>query len=299
MKRICIISDIHDWHSKKIKSELIMLGYKVYLIKFDDLSVQLTNSKNIILFKNKHINFEGIWVRFIIRKSLEDLTFKLSILHILRDSKIYIHNSGEIIEKTVDKSRTSMILKLNKINVPKTWVFNLKKKEKNLSFFNNKKLLISKPLFGSQGKGIELFKNKKALKKIETPGGIYYIQRFIGKENSKTHSDYRVLVSNHRVISVIKRTSKSKITNVSRGAKIEKVIIDKKIKYLAEKISKVFNLGYGGIDIKNFKNKNYILEINSIPSWKGLQTVESKNITKILVRDFIFLIKKLQKIYVN
>ena len=58
-----------------------------------------------------------------------------------------------------------MILKLNKINVPKTWVFNLKKKEKNLSFFNNKKLLISKPLFGSQGKGIELFKNKKALKK--------------------------------------------------------------------------------------------------------------------------------------
>ena len=67
-----------------------------------------------------------------------------------------------------------------------------------------------------------------------------------------------------------------------------------------EKINSIYDLLYiDGIDIKNFKNKNYILEINSIPSWKGLQTVESKNITKILVRDFIFLIKKLQKIYVN
>ena len=32
-------------------------------------------------------------------------------------------------------------------------------------------------------------------------------------------------------------------------------------------------------------------EINSIPSWKGLQSVDKRNITKLLVKDFLNIIK--------
>ena len=102
MNYILIISDIHDWHSKKIKFELQKLNYSVKLIKFDDLIVKLFKSKNIIFYKQKPIKIRAVWVRFISNGTLEELTFKLSILHILRDSKIYIHNSAEIIEKTFE-----------------------------------------------------------------------------------------------------------------------------------------------------------------------------------------------------
>ena len=59
------------------------------------------------------------------------------------------------------------------------------------------------------------------------------------------------------------------------------------MKKISIKISKIFELGYGGIDFKIFKNKIYLLEINSIPAWKATQTVEKKKISKILVDDFL------------
>ena len=39
------------------------------------------------------------------------------------------------------------------------------------------------------------------------------------------------------------------------------------------------------------KKKIAILEINGIPSWKGMQKIEKKNISEILVKDFLKKIK--------
>ena len=44
-------------------------------------------------------------------------------------------------------------------------------------------------------------------------------------------------------------------------------------------------------DLKFDKKKIAILEINGIPSWKGMQKIEKKNITEILVKDFLKKIK--------
>ena len=57
-------------------------------------------------------------------------------------------------------------------------------------------------------------------------------------------------------------------------------------------MSKIFDLGYGGIDFKIWKKKIYVLEINGIPSWKAIQTLERKNISEILVMDFLEKIRK-------
>ena len=69
--------------------------------------------------------------------------------------------------------------------------------------------------------------------------------------------------------------------------------INNEISYLSKKVSKLFNLGYGGIDLKFFKNEYYVLEVNSIPSWKSIQELESKNLSKIFVNDFINNMKKM------
>ena len=90
-----------------------------------------------------------------------------------------------------------------------------------------------------------------------------------------------------RIVSVIKRTSKSFITNAYLGAKIERIKHLDKFKNISEKVSKIFKLSYAGLDFKIHRNKIYMIEINSIPSWKALQTVEQKNITEILVNDFL------------
>ena len=73
------------------------------------------------------------------------------------------------------------------------------------------------------------------------------------------------------------------------SAKKKKISLQ--LQKLTIKISKLFNLGYAGIDVKFDKKKIAILEINGIPSWKGMQNIEKKNISEILVKDFLKKIK--------
>ena len=78
-----------------------------------------------------------------------------------------------------------------------------------------------KPIFGSQGKNIELLNTDSNLKKIKAIGNVYYIQEFLRDKKLKFW-DLRVLVSNHKIISIMKRTSNKFITNVYQGAKTKK-----------------------------------------------------------------------------
>lgn len=288
MVKVCILSDLHDWHSRQIKFELDQLGYQVYLWSFEKFLITIKRRGNFLLKKNKN-SFAGIWVRFISSGSLEEITFKLSVLHMLENNNVHIHNSAEVIEKTVDKFRSSTLLASKKIRIPETWVNNNKNEFNKLcdGLLKKKKILIAKPLFGSQGKGIQLIYKNKHAKSYLANGGIYYFQEFIDNKDRKKFKDLRVLVSNHKVISVIERSSENYLTNYAQGALIRKIKPNSEIKKLSIKISKLFNLNYGGIDLKIFKNKIFVLEINSIPSWKGVQTVEKKNIARILVNDFV------------
>jgi glutathione synthase/RimK-type ligase-like ATP-grasp enzyme len=75
------------------------------------------------------------------------------------------------------------------------------------------------------------------------------------------------------------RYGDSFINNVSKGGSCKKESIDKSIIDLALKASKLLNMSFCGVDIMSFKNNNYIIEINSIPAWRGLQNVESEVIS--------------------
>ena len=42
-----------------------------------------------------------------------------------------------------------------------------------------------------------------------------------------------------------------------------------------------------GVDIIKYNNKNYVIELNSIPAWKGMQTTIENNISDEIVNIFI------------
>ena len=291
MQTIAIISDLHDWHSDQIEFFLKQHRFKTLKVTFQELKFSF--KKNKIFFENNNLlnNINGIWVRFLKNGTIEEITTKLTILHLLDESKIYVHNSGLTIEKTVDKVRTTGILELNNIKSPKTTIWFAKnKKNLNNNFCNKTKYLV-KPIFGSQGKNIFLVNNFNELRKINAVGEVFYLQKFI-ESQEKEFTDIRVLVSNHSVISSMERYSNHFITNVFQGAKYRQIILKKNIKDLCIKLSKIFKLGYGGIDLKITKNDVFVLEINSVPSWKAMQKISKINISEKLVKDFIRNVRK-------
>ena len=69
------------------------------------------------------------------------------------------------------------------------------------------------------------------------------------------------------------------INNISKGAVCKKESLDPKIINLALKTSELLNMSFCGVDIMHYKKKYYVIEVNSIPAWRGLQDVESDNIS--------------------
>ena len=251
MYKIGIISDIHDWHSDQIELNLKKNNCEVLRINFDELIFSFKRNKLFFLNDNRINKLNGIWVRFIKSGSIEEITTKLTILHLLKENKIYVHNPADIIEKTVDKVRTTGILNLNGIYSPKTIIWFSSKKNQ----FPIKKKYLLKPIFGSQGNDIEMIKKREDLKKIPLKRDVFYLQEFIESDKKNFYSDVRVLVSNHKIVSAMERISKNFITNVFKGAMCKKKLISPELQKLIIRISRLFHLGYAGIDVKFDKKK--------------------------------------------
>ena len=131
MYQTAIISDVHDWHTEKIEFFLKKNECNVTRLKFSDIELNFNENKKF--FFNKNIQkLDAVWVRFLSGQSLEEITTKLTYLHLLNELNIYVHNSAITIEKTVDKVRTSGLLKINRILSPNTHIWIDEKKKKLL-----------------------------------------------------------------------------------------------------------------------------------------------------------------------
>src|SRR5262249_46279881 len=71
--------------------------------------------------------------------------------------------------------------------------------------------LVLKPLFGSQGRGLKLIYSPEELPPPATVSGVYYLQRYVGVERDGFH-DFRVLVSQRRVVAAMMRHSAHWVT---------------------------------------------------------------------------------------
>jgi glutathione synthase/RimK-type ligase-like ATP-grasp enzyme len=57
---------------------------------------------------------------------------------------------------------------------------------------------------------------------------------------------------------------------------------------LALDAASALDIDYCGVDIiQAMSGQYYVLEVNSIPAWKGLQSVTEVNIAQLLVDDFL------------
>ena len=211
IKKVIIFSDSHDWHSNELKKELKKLNCKVFCLSLDDCFINTYNKNNIFIPGFSKNLPDGCFIRTIGKGTFQQITRRLTILHVLKKLKVVLFNDVNCIEKATDKSMTTFLLSHNKINTPDTWVpEKLPVAKKILKELKKKKLYgIWKPLFGSQGKGLRVIKKNKLKKNREQ---VYYLQRFedIKIKSKKKWQDFRILVCNNEIIASMIRINKKK-----------------------------------------------------------------------------------------
>jgi glutathione synthase/RimK-type ligase-like ATP-grasp enzyme len=86
----------------------------------------------------------------------------------------------------------------------------------------------------------------------------------------------------------MRRRGKFWLNNVARGASCERIDVNLEIAELAVKAAEALAMDYAGVDIiQDMAGQYTIIEINSIPAWKGLESVCDITIAQVLADDLI------------
>ena len=285
---IALISDAPGWHREQLQEAFTAHQCEVKIVALNDCTISTQSEINIQLPGFTDYLPGGVFVRGVPAGSLESVVFHLDILHGLAKLGVHVYNTAQMIERSVDKAMTSFLLRNAGIATPPTWVTVDYKKACTIvqELADKDQAVVLKPLFGSQGKDLQLIHDVSELPKPNNAQPqVYYLQQFI--ENSKPY-DWRVFVVGDQVVSAMQRQGCGWVNNAAQGAECRHATIDDEVAALAVQAVCAVGLFYGGVDlISDMNNTMQVIEINSIPAWKSLQSVSSVNVAEYMVDHFM------------
>ena len=166
---------------------------------------------------------------------------------------------------------TSFLLARAGLPSPRTWSWN-RARRPSPSSPREAGPLVLKPLFGSQGKGLRLVRGPDDLPPGEAVAGVYYLQRFAGREDGGLCSDYRVFVCDGRVAATMMRQAASWITNIKQGATALPMPPMPSSRRWRWRRRAAVGGDFCGVDLlRDATGAAHVLEVNSMPAWTGLQ----------------------------
>lgn len=288
-KTIAIVTDDPGWHGRQLASALSRRDYESTFVSIQDCEFHFSDTESDIVLAGMNETPAGVFVRGVPGGSLEQVIFRLDLLHALEDSGVIVFNSTRALERTVDKPLTSLLIKRAGLPTPETWVCESLAKAQDIYLEQTQqgKKLLLKPLFGSQGNGIHLLEQTQGIIHDEYFSGVYYLQEFIERE-ADVWKDIRVLVVDGKAVTAMTRQGLDWRTNRSQGGECFALEMNSEMIELAEQAVQVLNIDYAGIDlIQDAEGNYYIIEVNSIPAWYGLQGVTDFNIADALIECFL------------
>ncbi len=278
-----------DWHARQLKEAMESHGAEVFVTTLNACAfdTRLPTGMDIPGFADRLP--DGAFVRSISTGTLEQITLRLGILHALRESGTKVWNDARAIERCVDKSTATFFFQKAGLPVPVTRTAEGIESAQAFTEAHGGRCVL-KPLFGSQGNGVRLMEGTGNLPPPEEVGNVYYTQRYMRRADETRFVDWRVFVSNGRMLAAMARVGKSWLTNIHQGAAATAVAdIDAGVlSELAIAATGAIGADYAGVDLIADADGNLkVLEINSNPAWKGLQSITDVNIAWTLAEDFL------------
>lgn len=282
-----LISDTPGWHCRQLEDAFAAHRCAVKTVALNDCTISTESGVGIQMPGFIDRLPDGVFVRGVPAGSLESVVFYLDILHGLARLGVHVYNDASMVERSVDKAMTSFLLRNAGIATPPTWVTADYRKARAIVAGTVKdRAVVLKPIFGSQGKDLQLIRDVVDLPEpSEQEPRVYYMQQFI--ESDKPY-DLRVFVVGDRVVSAMQRHGSDWVHNAAQGAECRYTVVSDEIAEIAIKAVRAVGLYYGGVDlISDINNTMQVIEINSIPAWKALQSVSSVNIAEYLADHFM------------
>jgi RimK family alpha-L-glutamate ligase len=277
-----ILASREGWHTQELTRALAARGHTWSLVPYEGLTASLGGRPGLRSGAAELDRADVVLPRIIPAGSLEQIVFRMDALHRLSERGVRVVNPARAIERTVDKFWTSALLEQCGLPTPETIV--CESAEQAMAAFRALGDVIVKPLFGSMGLGMVRVADEemayRVVQTIETIRGVFYLQRTIDHDGR----DVRVFVLGGRVLAAIERRAQGWRTNIARGAVGRPIALPDEWAGLALRAAAAVGAEYAGVDLLPARDGTlYVLEVNGVPGWEGLQQATGIDVAGALV----------------
>jgi RimK family alpha-L-glutamate ligase len=282
----------NSWSSTQLREAITKRNIQPFFFHFPKITAKVNEYPKAYVDGTDIVKeLPAIIIRPIGRGSLEEIIFRLDFLNRLERLGVFMLNSPKAIEKSVDKFYSLTLLEEAGIPVPRTIVTE-NPQEALKAFEELGGDIVVKPIFGSRGVGSTRLTDPEIATRIF--GALAYHHKVIYLQQFIEHgfSDIRAFVIGKCVVASMRRKAENWKTNISRGATPVPIKLNRELKDLAVKAAATIGCKVAGIDILEGKKGPLVIEINSQPGWKGLQTVTKVNIAEEII-DYV--LRKLKR----
>jgi RimK family alpha-L-glutamate ligase len=242
---------------------------------------------------------DAVLARIIPNGSLEQIIYRVNALHWIEQRGVPVVNSANTIERSVDKFYTTSLLQDAGLPTPETVV--CEEAAEAMSAVRTMRDVVIKPIFGSMGHGLIRVSDPdlafRVVRSLEQLRSVFYVQRVIDHAGC----DIRVFVVGGRVLGAIERRAADGDwrTNVARGAAARSFKVPPAWEELALRAAAAIGADYAGVDLLPSRDGEvFVLEVNGIPGWQGLQQATGIDVAGAIVGHLEKRVQKVQQVQV-
>jgi RimK family alpha-L-glutamate ligase len=286
------------WHTDQLSSALTERGHIARVLPYEGLVARLGGPLGLSCAATAILDADAVLARFIPSGSLEQIIYRVDALHWIEEHGVPVVNSPRAIERAVDKFYTDALLQEAGLPVPETVVCEgaedamaaIRAMLGRRSLGEGCGDVIIKPVFGSMGHGIVRVSDPdvafRVLQSLEQVRAVFYVQRAVDSGGR----DVRAFVVGGRVLGAIERRAEGGDwrTNVSRGGSARPFDLPPAWEALALGAAAAVGADYAGVDlVPSQDGAVFVLEVNGIPGWQGLQRATGIDVAGAIVEHVL------------
>jgi RimK family alpha-L-glutamate ligase len=281
--RVAVIGSTGGWHAERLERALASRGHEC---GFAPVTRMVGRIDGGFALSSRDVALDAcdvVVVRGIPRGSLEQIVFRVDVLHALAAVGVRAVNAALAIEHTIDKFLASALLAAAGLPTPRTVA--CERPDDALEAFDALGSdVIVKPLFGSMGFGMARIEDRdvaqRVFRALEIERAVYYVQETLPHDGT----DIRAMVVGGRVVAAIERVGTGWRANLSRGAQARPITLDEHRARLCVQAAATLGADYAGVDLlRAADGRDYVIEVNGIPGWRGVERATGIDVAAALV----------------
>lgn len=284
-KRLLGLGPPIGWHADELRHAARRHGYEILYADYESLSSRFDEGGEHVArcSAGELQSFAAVVCRTMPTGSMEQIIFRLAVLHAATDQGVKIVNPPRTLETAIDKYATLAVVQSLGFPVPATIVVQSRTAAMH-AFETLGRDVVVKPIFGGEGRGVMRIRDPQlawtAFSTLQQLASVLYVQRFIPPGGRDT----RMLVLGDQIVGIRRSSDHDFRTNVANGASCEVIELSPVQQQMARQIAAKMNLRIGSVDlIDHAEGPSMVLEVNGVPGWKGAQQCVPFNIADKMV----------------